>query len=302
MRESPSGYHFYSLYLECPRCWYLKYVLGLKPRFTSSPLIFGGCLHEAIETYYKQGKDNQKARRRFEETLTSRKGEYEKLDKFDEDFARGPKMLDEWHKTWSRYDDDLYEVIEIEEEHEFRIGPNGDYLFTVRPDRVCRRKDSGLYEVFDVKTTSWSASRSFLGAEEGDQMTSYLWAMNKAHPDWGIKTAVIDVIYSRGKKVEASRPGIIYRTSFDFKVFELMMTGIIVEVSQKYKALSKYPWPLLFPPNGGYHAIFGNPYGEVHRSNIRPGEVPPGFVRDDWVDLDQLFENVKDFGGLYEEN
>lgn len=290
-RESPAGYHYYYSYWSNPRNFYLKYVLGLKPKYTSPPLVFGAAIHEAIADYYLT-KSIDTAIETFQNEMTLRREEYEDRAKWEEDFTRGPMMISDWYETWGEYDEQHHEVLEVEKGYGFWIGPDEAFYFTVRPDRVFKNKTTNVIRPFDTKTSGWSPTKPVGQADSEDQITAYIWALNKAHPEWGVKDAIIDVMYNRKNSYDSHRGDPIYRTKLDQKVFELNIVGTIIEVTQKVKALKTLPWPLLFPRNGQLAGIFGDPYESISRLDIQPGEIPPGFVRDEWIDIDSILDNV----------
>lgn len=297
LRESPAGYHFYTLYRQNPRHFFLKYILGLKPRFTPPYFIFGGEMHNAIKWYYENGLNRDGMLHVFTSRMEKRVKEYEDAGKMASDIYRGREMLKVWSDKWRETDISVWEVIECERVYEFLIGPDENYLFTVRPDQVRRHREEGFYTVVDFKTSSWSPKTPFDDANREDQVTGYIWALRKAHPDWEVERAEIEVLYNKGKVFKAERPGYIYRTPFDLKVFEIGMVGTITEIAQKYKAWkSGIPWPFLFPRNAENCTRWGkDPYERLCRKDIKPGEVPYGFIRDEWSDLDSLMEIAGDW-------
>ena len=288
-RESPAGYHYYFAYLENPRNWFIKYVLGLKPRFTAPPLIRGGAMHEARARYFETW-DVDAMLSTYREDMTTRQAEYASPEEFSADLENGQTMLQAWSFDLGPTYKDLWKPVLIEEPFAFGIGPSGQFTFTVRPDSVCQNQETGRYAVFDMKTTGWSIDKTISQAASEDQLTSYIWAMRKARPDWNVREGYIDVIFARKNRgglgvpvCQISDP--IYRTDLDLAIFEMNIVGIIAEVSQKVLAYHDgMPWPLLFPRNGRVAGLFEDPYKDIARLDIRPGEVPPGFVRDEWVD------------------
>jgi len=298
-RESPAGYHYYYSYLENPRNWYLKYVLGLKPRFTPPPLVKGGCLHEAIASYYQNNFSLDAALETYTTEMESREEDYEKPLEFRRDMYVGVEMLTHWHGVWGERDQETYDVIEIERGYEFNIGPGGKLRFTVRPDRVFRDKETGYYYVLDSKTSTWSVDKTIQQADAEDQLTAYIWAMNKAHPEWKVNSAMIDVMYarmSRDKERITSQNSVrsdpIYRTQSSLTIFEMNIVGIIIETTQKVKALATTPWPLLFPRNGRIAGLFSDPYEALSRIDVKPGMIPAGFVKDEWHEVRELVEQI----------
>lgn len=295
-RESPSGFHFYSTYRNCPRSWYLKYVLGLRPQFTPTPLLFGGAIHEAISVFYQNNLNLPMAVREFREQMQDRRPEYQDLEKFTDDFNRGQPLLEKWASRWEAHDQDVYKVLEVEHEHQVALGPDNEFTFTVRPDRVLKSKKTGVVYVCETKTTSWSLQRMFASTEKSDQVTSYIWAVRKTHPDWNVESCIIDVLYNKGKVFDADRPGLAIRSKGDLAVFELGLYGTITELTQKYLSLSRYPWPLLFPCNRTHCSLFGCEYDSICSTNVQPGELPPGFRKDDWTqELDNQVKVTQNF-------
>lgn len=283
MREGPAGYHYYKLDSDCPRKWYLKYRLGLQYEFTGSPLILGGAIHEGARVYYENNYNIEKALERFAEVLTQRHGEYEHPNDYDTDLEDGLAMLRKWDETWGAYDQEHYEILEVEKEHSFRIGPNEDFLFVIRPDRIVKDRETGMYYVVDLKTTRWGISQMATAVERDDQMTAYVWGARKAYPDLEIEAAFPDIVYKRSSVVKAERPGKIVLTKYDFLSFELNMVGRIAMLSQRIQGLEHFPNELLFPRNGSLCSRFGCEYLPICRKAVGPEEIPLGYTRDPWV-------------------
>lgn len=285
-RESPSGWHYYALYKDCPRKWYLKYVIGLVPEYTAPPLVFGGAIHDAVAHYYTHNFDKVSLVEFFRDELTRRRGEYESSEKFIEDLARGTFLLTEWVDAWRDHDMNEVDILEVETQYTLKIGPpEAPMTFTVRPDRVVRRHSDGAIVIPDVKTTGWSVEKSIGAARLDDQLTSYVWAWNTMHPDDMAVAAQVDVMYARGSKARMERSEDIPITRFAEQQFVLGLYGLITEISQKVEALSELPWPLLFPRNGRSCGLFGCPYEHICREQIDPNTPIWGFTKDPWVEI-----------------
>ena len=299
-RESPSGWHFYSLYWECPRRHYFKYGCGLQPIKTPKALIFGGCMHEAIAFYYEHWglePDNliEATIECFREETIKRVAEYERSDEYEADLVRGPLLLKKWHDTWYKNDKKKYRIVEVEKGYTLPVGPNDEFILTVRPDRVFEEKLSKRKVVPDVKTTGYSIDAPFKTADAQDQMTSYLWALKKAHPKWDVGEAFIDVLFIRKSQSKdpnklftepkAERPGIIYRSQEALAQFEMGLFGTILEVSQKYENVGdEWPAEVLFPRNGKDCSMFGCDFADICRKKIDKAFLPDGFKRDPWLE------------------
>lgn len=295
-RESPAGFHFYSLYKKCPRKWYLKYIQGLQFRYTEPPLLFGGAMHEALAAYYKEGLELEAALTAFYNEMEERGKEYFKEERYQQDLEKGPAMLEEYDNTWREHDKKRYKILEIEKQHDVYFGPDNAFYLTVRPDRVFKDRQTGRVFPVESKTTSYSVGKMFQGTEMDDQVTSYIWALKKVHPEWNIEECLIDVLYKKGKVVRTERPGVALRTKGELTLFEMEMLGTILEITQKVRSLEELPWPLLFGCNRDHCKQYGCAYQGICRTNLKPDEVPPMFQKDEWIsEMDELVKRVQDF-------
>jgi len=297
-RESPAGMHFYGLYRECPRKWYLKYMLGLRPQFTSPAFLFGGAMHEALQVYYEGRGNLSHAQKAFRDELADRRNQYAELSKYTDDFNRGVILLEKFHDNIGKDDAAKYDIVETEHEYQIPFGPEeSKFVFTIRPDRVFRRKDNGMYYPVEAKTSSYSVTAAGQAAERGDQVTGYLWGLSKAHPDWELGGCLIDVLYNKGKVFDAKRvENPAFRSKYELQVFEMGLYGTVVELTQKYNSLDTFPWPLIFPQHRSVCSHWGCEYMGVCFTPVKEGEVPPGFVRDEWKkDMSDAFKKTQDF-------
>ena len=295
-RESPSGWHFYSTYRGCPRKFYLRYIQGLRYAFTGKSLIFGGVAHQAIEAYYSSGMKIDSALEVFYRELLSRKGEYERDEDYLTDLEDGPLMLNYYDRQWREKDLKDWEILELEKEYDIPFGPDNRFHLTVRPDRVVRDRELKKIYPVETKTTRWSIPGTFKNVEMDDQVTSYIWALQKAHPEWEVDSSLIDVLYKRGRVVDAQRPGFAIRGKSELIIFEMELLGTILEISQKVKTLEEIPHPFLFPCNRDHCKKFGCEYDKICRVNLKPDEVPPGYRRDSWRrEMEEEMKRVQDF-------
>ena len=295
-RESPAGYHFYSSYQDCPKKWFFKYIMGLLPYHTGPALIYGAAIHEAMEEYYNNMNEpniREKMVICAQNHLDSRQDEFKKPSDYQERILKAESMLNKWYDTWAEKDKLEWDVLEVEKQHEIKFGPNDELLMTIRVDCLKRNKITREVAVFDAKTTSWSVCKAVQGCEQKDQMTAYIWGINKVYPELKCHVAIPDIIYQRGSVVKAERPVEIYRDQFDLNAFELEMYGLINEISQKVEDLKNYPRPLLFPRHGAHCENYGCEYKDICRANIRMGDLPVGFTRDEWYQ-EEVARNVKE--------
>jgi len=295
-RESPSGWHFYSLYRQCPRKWYLKYIQGLKYRYTGKALIFGGVIHQAIEDYYSSEMDPDILLQSFFEGMNSRRGEYEREEDFKKDLEEGPLMLNYYNSKWRDHDLKNWEILELEKEHTILFGPDNRFKLTVRCDRVIRDKELKKIYPVEMKTTRYSIPAMFTSTEMDDQVTSYIWAMQKVHPEWDIDSCLIDILYKRNSVIDAQRPGFAARGKRELMIFEMELLGTILEVSQKVKTLEEIPHPFLFPCNRDNCKKFGCEFQKICRVNLKPDEVPIMYEKDSWKkEMEEGMRGIQDF-------
>lgn len=291
-RESPSGYHYYYLYTQCPYKWYLKYVQGIRPRFTAIPLIRGGIIHDAHEVYYNNNWSLEAGLKHIYSEFDRRLPEFEEKEKMPEVRDTSLRMFHAWHDAFHHDRDDEI-LVECEKQRTFKIGPNKDFDFTVRMDRVFRSLERRTLIIRDTKTTGYSIPKAFQTADAEDQMTAYLWAASRIWPEERSRIVEVDVLYTRGKKTEAQRCGPIYRTPYDLARFEVELYGLIQEVSSKYLSLETFPKELLFPRNGLTCALFSCEYAPVCRVRLEPGMVPIGYRSDPWVEENKLLTKAQ---------
>jgi hypothetical protein len=285
------GTHFSGLYLDCPRKFHLKYLMGLKPAKIARALNFGVVMHEAQFQLYKTGS-LEWALEWFAQHLLSLKDSYSNAEHFTQDYYRGPTMFEAWASKWYEEDTKTYNFLALEQQ----LNPvlaNGIPI-TVRPDRVFQHKDTGQIVIPDTKTTSYTVTSPHVTMEHGQQATSYIWALSKEYPLSQIDGVMVDTIFSRVKsdgtidpsKIQLARP-MVRRTAYDLQAFELSMIGITAEIAQKVHTYLQgtYPAELLFPrpPLSPPCSKFNCEYETICRRPLAKEEVPFGFVKDPWV-------------------
>jgi hypothetical protein len=280
-RESYAGWHFISAYLEDPYGWYLKYIRGFKPKYTKPPLIKGGAIHAAVQIAY-QIQNSDQVTLAYRELIGARKSEYESIDQFNADRTDGIAMLKKWYEEWMAYDEATYNWLSIEESYVIELA-NGMFI-TVKPDRIFQQKEDGKIVFFDTKTTGWSIGKSYSQNQGIGQVDSYLLAGAQLFPNHAILGLVYDIMYKRQSVVKAERPGIVQRSERELAEFELMIIGLLIELTQKVKSLDLYPPHFLFARNGKNESYFGTEWPYIYRAPLPPqGEAPVGYTIDDWT-------------------
>lgn len=281
-RESPGGYHFILTYMQDPYAFYLKYVRGLKPIHTKPALIKGGIIHSAIEAAYLY--DAESMFNTLNALFDHRASEYTDPEQRNTDWRESTVMLDKWAATWLDHDHKTYHILHLEEE--FTLPMANGYTITVRPDIILQRKDDAEIRALDHKTTAWSLMRAHSDLADGDQATTYIWAMQKLYPNNRILGVESDIIFKRENMAvaKAERVGIIQRTPWYLTQWELSTIAWLHRIAQSVGMLT----------DGGYPAAYAFPRGQSHwgtsdwpdiyRAELPqdPAEPPYGYTIDSW--------------------
>ena len=303
-RESHAGFHFFNLFQNCPRKFFLKYPVGWTPFYTEPPLIEGAAFHEGKAHFYKHGSIED-ARKLVEREIKRRKNDYEQESAYERGLYRVPILFTHWALDWGELDLETYEFLEVEVGRKATL-PNGFYL-TVRPDAIGRRKDDGRIYILETKTTGYSVLITEQGVYYGDQATSYLYATAQAHPSWPIEGVVPDISYwHKGStdptKIKNSRGAVVRRSPEQLRQFGLSTMNIISDISQRVKAVQAGIDPLAaFPRNTQWCVSYARPceYADICRKdNLNYSSIPHGFVRDKWAEKHQVL-NFKKIGGTH---
>lgn len=278
--SSAAGFHFVSYYLQDPWKFFLKYVLGLEPEHTAPPLVFGKSIHDAIECMLLYGQADHMTKT-FSELMKSRKPEYADQAIYENDLARGKEMLLVWANTWYEHDLQTRELLDVEETEQVKLA-NG-LSMTIRTDARWRDLSTDKVIIDDHKTTSWSVKGHYQGLQIDDQSSAYIWGTAKQHPDWQVLGLQPDVLYQKGSVVKAERPGLVVRTPYELKAFELKMIGVFQELNQKVRTYLEDPSyqqvpEYLFARNTKDEKFFsGSEFHEIYRQPPPAEHAPLGY-------------------------
>lgn len=276
--ESAAGFHFYSKYMNCPRSWYIQYVLGLVTAKTPKALPFGGAIHHALHTFRVERRAKLKTLLdAFVRYMLDSRDEYADDDEYQQDLmGRGPIMLQEWYDQIGLTFHDHYRVVEAEQEWVVELY-SGDKI-TVRLDSIIQQLITQANYIIETKTSSWSQTGAAEGVIEGDQASTYLLAAERVRPDLRIQGVIPEILYNKGKVTKVSWFEIIYRSQEELRDWEDQLVGLVSEVSQKRAALGDYPLGQLFPRNPvGCSYAHRCSYPQLCRRPPSPGVVPAGY-------------------------
>jgi len=290
-RESPSGFHFLDLYNNCQRKFFFKYVLGLKQKRVSEPLLFGSAFHEGKATFY-QTADRDEALATVDRFTKSyvEKDLFENEEQQERVRHRTPILLDHWIDTYGNNDLKNYDIVAVESQLNVSVEGTNGFTFTARPDLIVFDKLDESYWGVDTKTSTFSRTATDLNFSNGDQVTAYWWAIEKSM-DIHLEGYIADIAYwnkkSKGEyNIDLYRSDPVWRSERDIREFENELAGIMNEVSQKTMALEtgEYAVSDLFRRNTHYCGAFFRPceFIDICRGPI-PEYAPSGFEIDERV-------------------
>ena len=283
--ESSSGFHFFNLYQCCPRKFYLRYHLNIKPKFTTPALLFGSAFHEGKAIFYTT-KSEAKALAMAEAVFKSGKKELEFQDDFKDQLWRLQNMLHFWIEQKGKQDLNRYKVLYVEKEINVPIA-HTLYVMTQRHDAIVQDKMTKLVYIMETKTSSFSSRVTSDAVRLGDQATSYLLGAKKVL-NLDVYGVVADVsFWSKQSKtvdgIKNVREDVVTRTPYAIENFEKGVAQILSEINQKSLAYKRGrdPW-LLFPRNSHYCTAYSNPceFNSICYENCEiMRSLPPKFKR-----------------------
>lgn len=266
-RESSLGFHFINTFQSCPRKWYIKYILGILPTKIGKALIQGKAWHSGLEVFYLGGSEADALKKMLSEVEQSKEQFYAPED-YEEVKAKLAFFLPEWIERIGKNLHAAYEVLSVEQQFEPKLCDV--YTMTIRPDAVLKEKATGNIVVPEHKTTGYSLQASIANVENGDQATGYTWGLLASNPIYKLNFAgvLLDVIYARGKVVEAQQL-LIVRSKFSLLQFELEMYGLFEDLAKRILKLeSGVPEATLFPRNGSACSQYGCEYSDICRTRL----------------------------------
>jgi len=289
-RESALGYHFINLYQDCPRKWYLKYILGIMPKKIGKALIFGKAWHKMAELFYTGKTNAAMLTELMQFYLRESYDEYKKEEDFQADMRRCASLVELWYTKMSERIGE-FDILMTERELRPALG-GGLFRMTIRPDAVLQHKDTKRVYIAEHKTTSYSLNGMVSSVEAEDQVSAYSWGLLQAHPEFEavFGGVLLDVIYQKGKVTDFTQE-VLYRNRFAREDFELSMIGLFNEVTSKVAALQRanLPPPILFPRNGSCCSRWPCEYEAICRNRVRPDDpLGSDFEHDPLANMNEL--------------
>lgn len=295
-RESHAGFHVIQTFFQDPYAWYLKYVRGLKPKYTKPALSKGKIVHAAIEAAYRYGADE--AKHTVNSLFKAVASDYEDTERHGEDWRDTVVMVDGWLDKWLDYDRQTYHFLHIEDMFELPLA-NG-FIITIKPDIVLQRKSDAEIRALDHKTTGWNLMSGHNALADTDQPTTYIWALRKLYPNNRIIGVESDIIFKRSNMKAASceRVGIVQRSDWYLTQWEISTISWLKDIARRVRLLDEgYPAAFAFPR--GESSWGTGDWPDIYRTPLPddPNEPPFGYTIDEWSR-----DRVTDIRNLSEED
>lgn len=289
MRESPAGRSVMSLYQECPRKWYFRYVLGWRAKALADPLALGSAVHEAQEVFYNTNFNYDKCIDRGLEVIKD-------LNPLLTD--KLASALHIWHGFIGRFEREKVKVLLVEEPIDIKL-PNG-FVMTGRLDRLLQDLETDEIFIDDTKTTGWDLTKTFRNYTYHDQPKLYFAGFKDTFPELATKCNGwrTDGIYVRERLSKGVGTGEFYGhaerspivTFLDGQLGDIRNSyaSFIDDMAYKLALVEKEgESPSLAFPGCGSHCLAYNKiceyYNYCHKVDESPS-MPHNFTRDEWVD------------------
>jgi hypothetical protein len=257
-RESPYGYNFYQTYRECPYKFWLKNYFGLIPNINRMELERGKIIHNLVHIALTQSPEAA-----YKEAQLSD-------DRMQFPNSTFVSVIKEWVNK--RYNTTKQQLVDSETEHEIMFGPRDEQLkFTFRIDR--RIIEDSRYGIVDTKVTGKSISNAADAFQRSNQFLAYKWACGIRFPemlDPFVDIEIISITKRDGLIIEPIR---IEYSQLEVWEWEAEIYGLVCEISQKVKAMEKYPRQILFGRNRSWTCSWC-PYDELCMQDIRRCNIP----------------------------
>lgn len=192
-----------STFMDCPSKFYLRYVLGLRPKrkdpSKDSNLDWGTCWHETMFAFMEAAGDTLDAR--MVAGLEALEESYPiyltpEVDKMKRSKKRMIEQFFAYAEQWIRKEKD-YEILRNEQYFDVLDEESG-LRWCGRIDSIRRVRRNGKIRVWDYKTTKAMGQTYFDQFEISFQFPGYVWSSAKMMTDevWEI---TVDVMYTISK-------------------------------------------------------------------------------------------------------
>lgn len=288
MRESPAGRSVMSLYQECPRKWYFRYVLGWRTNTLTDPLAMGSAVHEAQEVFYENNFDYGKCIDRGLEVIND-------LNPLLKD--KVASALHIWNGFIGRFEREKVEVMMVEEPITINL-PNG-FNMTGRLDRLLKDKETEEIFIDDTKTTGWDLTKTLRNYTYHDQPKLYYAGFQDTFPDlakdchgWRTDGIYVRERLSKGQGTgeyygHAERSTLVSFLDGQIEDIKNSYASYIDDMAYKLASVEKAgEAPSLSFPGCGGHCLAYNKiceyYPYCHKVDKSP-TMPHNYTLDPWI-------------------
>jgi hypothetical protein len=225
----------------CPRKWFIKYIIGILPTKLGKALLFGKAWHEGMEVFYRGSKDDNqteladKSYQRILSALSNSHSQFRNEDEYTEMVTKAAVLFQVWYRDIGVNLHKDYEVIMVESELKPKLGDA--YTMTIRPDAVVRNRETGRIDIPEHKTTSYSIMSQLESVTRGDQATAYIWGLLKIHPEYALNFGgvLLDICYNRMRVTDVKQQTIM-RNRLELTEFELSLLGVFLDLANRIRA------------------------------------------------------------------
>jgi hypothetical protein len=261
-------------FVDCPRRFYLEYVLGLRQKEKNTALSYGTIWHGALEILYGEG-DMEAALTYIEEN----EHEFPFQDPKNRTMERMRSDLLLYAAHWSAVDASQ-EVLALEKAFDLEL-PSG-LRYCGRLDQL-RKAPSGLI-VLDHKTSTFVDHSYFKRHEMGYQLKGYVWAMNQLVPGANVEMAMIDLCHILKNDTKWQRKTFNFHPTIinDWLNSVSILTDQIAEMCVKYLD-DPEPWYMNFRSCGDWGGcVFKDVHSMADVGNTRENVLETFFHEERW--------------------
>jgi hypothetical protein len=291
-RESFCGHHFITTYQQCPRQFFIKYILGYLPERIPQYLVLGKALHSTAAFYAEFGQGITE----WEVIEASMRADFyreaETMDASvdaDELYQVLVKMVKSALPVWNA---DLKRFKWVTIEKEILVPLANGFLMTQRNDALGEDRITGDVWVIERKNTQSSITGMLRSVNNEDQATAYVLGARRVSLDsWEIEPERIigvlpEVSYCKGSVAETIVGDPIIPTQWQLDEYEARTIGLMSEIGQKTDLLHQgVPAEVLFGRAPKLCSGFLKcEYESICKRFLSGDEAFEGFRRDEAID------------------
>lgn len=285
---TPFGWHYYSCFRECPRCFYYKHVLRLEPLKESAAKRRGRIFHTLKEAFYlgpdhggyAEGDLNAYLEKLIVEATDE--GIFGEFDPPQDSQAVVGNAFANWLEKFGREDFEKYDILGLEWQFDMKFtvvrwGRMFRIHLTGSIDTLMRNRETSELILSDTKTSgSVGPDKTFEHTDAGDQLTVYAAAVKAATDE--IPTCAVDAILLKGRNPQVGRSE-FYRTSDEIEDCLIGLSRTAEQITLLEQDLPGIPerWKYLYPRHTQKCSLWGCEYEPYCRAGVEPGQCPPGF-------------------------